>query len=90
MIGIASRIISQSGGFQGLGFAVAINTAKQLLALEDRIWIGIEAIFLDGDQLAGLMNLNVPGGLLVQRVTRGSPAERAGLRGGSLEARIDG
>ena len=43
VIGIASRILTVSGGFQGLGFAVAVNTAKQLMALEDRPWIGIEA-----------------------------------------------
>ena len=88
VIGIASRILTVSGGFQGLGFVVAINTAKQLVALEDRVWIGIEGIFLDQEQLALLLNLDVQGGLLIQRVAKGSPAEKAGLRGGSLPARI--
>ncbi len=36
VIAIASRIISVSGGSQGLGFAVAINTAKKLLALGEK------------------------------------------------------
>ena len=45
VIGIASRILSLSGGSEGVGFAVAINTAKQLLALEDRIWMGFDAAF---------------------------------------------
>ena len=89
VIGIASRILSVSGGFQGLGFVVAINTAKQLLALEDRAWVGIEVIFLNREELAHL-NLDLPGGLLIQRVAKGSPADKAGLRGGSLPARILG
>ncbi len=90
VIGIASRILTVSGGFQGLGFVVAINTAKQLLAFEDRAWIGIEGIFLNGEVLAGLLNLDLEGGLLIQRVVKGSPADKAGLRGGSIPARILG
>ena len=88
VIGIASRIISVSGGSQGLGFAVAINTAKKLLALEDRVWIGIEGIFLNNEQIARLFNRQLEGGLLVERVVKGSPADRAGIRGGTLPAHI--
>ena len=90
VIGIASRILTVSGGFQGLGFVVAINTAKQLLALEDRAWVGIDGIFLNREKLARLLNLDLAGGLLIQRVAKGSPADKAGLRGGSLPARILG
>jgi len=82
VIGIASRILSHSGGFEGLGFVVAINTAKQLLALEDHPWIGIEGLFLNREGLAALLNHDFSGGLLLQRVAKGSPADRAGLRGG--------
>jgi len=88
VIGIASRIISVSGGSQGLGFAVAINTAKKLLALEDRVWIGIEGIFLNAEQIVRLFNRQLEGGLLVERVVKGSPADRAGLHGGTLPAHI--
>ncbi len=90
VIGIASRILTESGGFQGLGFVVAINTAKQLLALEDRPWMGIEGVFLDADMLRQILNLNVEGGLLVQHVAKGSPADKAGLRGGKVPAQILG
>lgn len=90
VIGIASRILTVSGGFQGLGFVVAINTAKQLMTLEDRPWIGIEGIFLGRKQLGSLLNLDLDGGLLILRVTKGSPADRAGLRGGSIPARVLG
>ena len=88
VIGIASRILTRSGGFEGLGFVVAINTAKELLMREDRGWMGIDAIFLDAGDLAALFHLDRPGGLLVQRVARGSPADRAGLRGGRIAATI--
>jgi serine protease Do len=90
VVGIASRILTESGGFQGLGFVVAINTAKQLLALEDRPWMGIDAVFLNADMLNQILNLNVEGGLLVQHVAKGSPADKAGLRGGTVPAQILG
>ncbi len=86
VIGIASRILTMSGGFEGLGFAVAINTAKQLLALEDRPWLGIDTIFLNRKGLARLLQVDREGGLLIQSVTPGSPADQAGLRGGSIPA----
>ena len=89
VIGISSRILTESGGFQGLGFVVTVNTAKQLLALEERAWTGLEAIYLDARRLS-MLNLDYPGALLVQRVATGSPADRAGIRGGAIPARMDG
>ena len=88
VIGIASRIVTTSGGSQGLGFVVTINTAKELLALEDRVWLGIEAVFMSRQMIATLLNRDLDGGLLIVRVVKGSPADRAGLRGGSLPVRI--
>jgi len=90
VIGIASRILTESGGFQGLGFVVAINTAKQLLALEDHPWLGIEGVFLNADMLKQVLNVNVEGGLLVQHVAKGSPADKAGLLAGTIPAQILG
>lgn len=90
VIGIASSIISQSGGFQGLGFAVAINTAKQLMALENRVWMGIEGVFLNRAMIAAIMNHDLEGGLLIERVAKNSPADKAGLRGGSITSRLMG
>ncbi len=90
VIGIASWILSHSGGSEGLGFVVAINTARQLLALEDRAWTGMEAVYLNAEQLGALLNLDAEGGLLVQQVARNSPADRAGIRGGSVPAQVGG
>lgn len=89
VIGIASSILTVSGGFQGIGMVVSINTAKDLLSFEDRPWIGIEGTILTSDNFKKLFNLNIEGGLLVQRVAKSSPAEIAGLKGGDIYAKIN-
>ena len=87
VIGIVSRILSVSGGSDGVGLAVTSNVARRVLA-EKAFWSGLEGRFLSGD-LARVFNVPPPGvGLLVQRVAAGSPAARAGLRGGQTPARI--
>jgi serine protease Do len=90
VIGIASRILSVSGGFQGIGFVVPINTAKALLSFKNRVWMGIEGIYLNEEGIARLLNRDLEGGLLIERVAKGSPADKAGLRGGSVAARMLG
>jgi len=90
VIGIASRILSVSGGFQGIGFVVPINTAKALLSFQNRVWLGIEGIYLNEEGIAKLLNRDLKGGLLIERVAKGSPADKAGLQGGSVAARMLG
>ncbi len=90
IVGIASSILTVSGGFQGIGMAVTSNTVKSLLSFEDRPWIGVEGVFLASEQLAELFNLNLSGGLLVQKVALSSPADKAGLQGGFIPANIGG
>ena len=87
VIGIASYIISSSGGFQGLGFVVTSNVARELLLNRPTPWTGLEGLVLTGD-VAGVFNVPPPGGILVQRVANGSPAARLGLRPGSIPAKI--
>jgi S1-C subfamily serine protease len=84
VIGIVSHLISKSGGFEGLGFVVASNTARRLLLEQPVPWSGIDAILLEGDMLR-IFNLPAPG-LLIQRVAEDSPAEKIGLRGGFTRA----
>ena len=87
VIGIVSYIMSRSGGSEGLGFAVTSKIARLLLE-SGAFWSGIDGYLLDGD-LGAVFNLPAPGtGLLVQRVAKGSPAERLGLKAGTLPARI--
>jgi S1-C subfamily serine protease len=90
VVGIVSHNISKSGGSEGLGFVVTINTAKKLLLEERSFWSGVEGRLLTSD-LADI--LNVPGrglGFLVKTVAAGSPADLIGLRGGKTLATIDG
>ena len=87
VIGIVSHILSNSGGSEGLGFAVTSNAARQMLLEEPTLWSGLEGLLLS-DDLARAFNLPVTAGLLVQRVANGSPAQRLGIRGGSLPMRL--
>ena len=89
VIGIVSHIISKSGGSEGLGFVVTINTARELLLNKRSFWGGLEGTFVSGE-LAEI--LNVPGGVgyLVKTVAKDSPAWKAGVQGGDRTATIGG
>jgi S1-C subfamily serine protease len=88
VIGVVSRIVSRSGGSDGLGFVVTSNMAGRLLLAEPTVWSGLEGYLLT-EEMARVFNVPVGrAGLLVQRVAHGSPAERFGLRGGLLPAVI--
>src|SRR5713101_6319104 len=56
VIGIVSHNISKSGGSEGLGFVVTINTAKKLLLEKRSVWGGLDGQILS-DQLADLLSL---------------------------------
>ena len=87
VIGIASRILTKSGGSEGLGFAITSNTAKRLLLEEPSFWFGLDGIVLK-DELAAAFNLPQPMGLLVQQVANNSPAARLGIQPGEIKSQI--
>jgi S1-C subfamily serine protease len=87
VIGIVSHIVTVSGGFEGLGFAVTSNMARRLLLEQEPFWTGLEG-FLLRDDLAKVFNVPQEAGVLVQRVAAGSPAEHIGIRAGTAPARI--
>jgi serine protease Do len=89
VVGLVSHIISKSGGFEGLGFVVSSNMARRLLLEEKSFWTGISGRLLSGD-LAKILNLPQPTGLLIQRVADGSAAALTGIRGGTTKATIGG
>jgi S1-C subfamily serine protease len=89
VIGIVSHIISETGGYEGLGFVMTSNTARELLLEQRSIWSGFEAQLVSGP-LASALNLPQDHGILVQRVAQGSPAALLGLRAGTLRAEIEG
>jgi S1-C subfamily serine protease len=91
VIGINSQIATGGGqGSVGIGFAVPINTAKKLLPdlkageTIERAYLGVQMQGVN-QQLAKDLNLPVDHGALIVSVTPGSPAEKAGLRGGRTE-----
>jgi len=90
VIGIVSHNISKSGGSEGLGFVVTLNTARELLLEKKSFWSGTEGLFLT-DQLADL--LNVPArqtGWIIKSVAKASPADEIGLRGATMLVTIAG
>lgn len=88
VIGVVSHIITRSGGFEGLGFAVTAKTAKALLIDQMGFWSGMEGFLLEGD-MARIFNIPQAAGILVQRVAENSPAAKAGLRPGTYRAVIE-
>ena len=89
VIGIVSHNISKSGGSEGLGFVVTINTARKLLLEKPSFWSGIEGVMLSGD-LAAIFNVTDPPAFLVKTVAKGSAAWNMGLLGGDTIATIKG
>jgi serine protease Do len=90
VIGVVSHNISKSGGSEGLGFVVTINTAKQLLLEKRSFWGGFEGQLLT-NSLADLLNVpNNQNGYLIKSVVTGSPADSWGLKGGTTFATIGG
>lgn len=84
VVGIAQSIVSKSGGSEGLGFGIGINSVKKLLALDPCLYLGFSAIPIGG-RLAAAFNVPVQAALLVQYVAPGSPAADAGLHEGDIE-----
>lgn len=89
IVGIASFILSESGGFQGLGFAATSNVCTELLLDETNPWSGIEAVFIAGE-LANALNVSQGGGLLVQKVATLSPLGLMGVQGGTIPIDLAG
>ncbi len=88
VIGIASRIYSNSGGFEGIGFAMSSNVANKLLMQEPGIWGGMESTLLDGD-LAKALNVPQEAGLLITSLSSKGSARALGLKGGYIPAKIE-
>jgi S1-C subfamily serine protease len=87
VIGIASHILTRSGGSEGLGFASTSNAAKRLLLEQPTFWFGFDGIVIE-DKLAAAFNLPQPVGFLVEQVADNSPAARLGLRPGMIKSQV--
>lgn len=89
VIGVVSYIRTQSGGSVGLGFAVTMKTAVDVLLRNEIPWSGMSGIVLSGP-LAKALNVPQPYGYLVQRTALNSPSSRLGLRPSRLPVTIAG
>jgi S1-C subfamily serine protease len=87
VVGIVSRIMTQSGGFEGIGFAISSNVASRVLLTAKSFWTGIDGVLLQ-DTLAAIFNVPQSAGFLVQQVAARSPAALLGLQAGTVRARI--
>jgi S1-C subfamily serine protease len=100
VIGINSQIATGDGtsggggGNVGIGFAVPINTAKKVLpqlksnGRVQRAYLGITGVTID--KSLDRLNLAANSGVLVQSVSPGSPADKAGIHGGSGQTTLNG
>ena len=96
LIGINTMIASMSGGFMGIGFAIPINMAQKIM--EDLIYDGKVSRGFLGVQIQTLtdetrraLELD-PGikGAVVTNVSKGQPADKAGIKSGDIITAIDG
>jgi serine protease DegQ len=89
LVGINTAIFSRSGGSQGIGFAIPVSIARQVM---DQIiahggvtrgWVGIEVQEIT-PEIAESFSLKSTQGALIAGVLRGGPADRAGIRPGDV------
>ena len=95
LVGINTAIVSRSGGFQGIGFAVPSNMAMGVmnsLLSEGKVvrgWLGVTIQDVN-ETLANAMGLSEARGALVGDVVPDSPADKAGLQSGDVIVAVDG
>jgi len=95
VIGLNTAIASQSGGYQGVGFAVPSNLARQVMEQLRKTgevvrgWLGVSIQKLT-PELAESMKLKATAGVLVSQALEGGPAEKAGLKTGDVIVEFGG
>jgi S1-C subfamily serine protease len=80
VIAIVSQNISKSGGSEGLGFVVTVNSARKLLVDRKVFWSALQGTLVTG-RLATILNVPAPAAFLVKTVAQGSLAWNMGLQG---------
>jgi S1-C subfamily serine protease len=95
VVGVNTWIASQSGQYEGFGFAIPVNTVKRsvryLLSSRDAVygWLGVGCVD-PPEALRAELGFPPRGGALVMNLYLGSPASNEGLRLGDLLEQIDG
>jgi serine protease Do len=95
VVGVNAAIASESGGFEGIGFAIpsnmAVHIANTLIAQGkvERGWLGVSIQDLT-PELAKSFELDSTKGALIAQVIKGGPADEAGLKRGDVMISYDG
>lgn len=87
VLGIVSHILSQSGGNNGLGFAISVDTIKEVMSTEPVNFFGFIPFPLDEETSAAINN-PYGYGLLIQQVIPGTLADKLGFRGGKFSVMV--
>lgn len=94
LLGINTAIYSRSGGSLGIGFAIPVSTAKQVMesiistGSVTRGWIGVEPQDLT-PEIAESFGLDAKEGALIAAVVQGGPADKAGVKPGDVLVSVD-
>ena len=95
LLGINTAIYSRSGGSMGIGFAIPVSTARQVLegiVKEGQVvrgWIGVEPTEIT-TELAKTFNVRVDSGVIITGVLQAGPAYKAGIRPGDVVMAVEG
>jgi Do/DeqQ family serine protease len=95
LAGINTAIFSQSGGSEGIGFAIPANMVKAVMSAITKVghtvrpWLGAETQSVTSD-MASAINMRSPTGALVSTVHKGGPAAKAGLEVGDVIVAVNG
>jgi Do/DeqQ family serine protease len=95
LLGINTAIYSRSGGNMGIGFAIPVSTARQVLeslVKEGRVtrgWIGVEPNDLS-PELAQTFGIKPQPGVIITGVLNNGPAAQAGIRPGDIITEVAG
>jgi serine protease DegQ len=95
LVGINSAIVSPSGGSLGIGFAIPVSMARQVMdqiiktGRVARGWLGVEIQDIT-PEIAAYLKLKRPGGAVVTSVVQGGPADKGGMQPGDVVLSLGG